>query len=79
MGLQRLGGAEKIDATEAISAAVELVSKSDAAIFIGGLTPEWESEGFDRPGLELPGLQDKLINELSKANHNTVVILQTVS
>lgn len=79
LGIQRLGGCEKIDSTKAISAAVDLASKSDVVLFIGGLTPEWESEGFDRPSLELPGLQDELISELSRANPNTVVVLQTVS
>lgn len=46
---QRLGGTEKIDADQAIQNTVALATRSDIVICIGGLTPEWESEGFDRP------------------------------
>ncbi|KAI0262966.1 glycoside hydrolase family 3 protein [Gloeopeniophorella convolvens] len=75
----RLGGAEKIDPTQAIQDAVDLASQSDAVVIVGGLTPEWESEGFDRPSLDLPGLQDELITKVSKANARTVVVLQVGS
>ncbi|KAH7921492.1 glycoside hydrolase family 3 protein [Leucogyrophana mollusca] len=75
----RLGGAEKIDADQAIKNAVALAAKSDVVVFVGGLTPEWESEGFDRPTLNMPGRQDELIAELGKANPNTVVCLQAGS
>jgi beta-glucosidase len=36
-----------------------------------------QSEGADRPNLELPGNQDKLISTVAAANHNTVVVLNT--
>ncbi|KAI0315538.1 glycoside hydrolase family 3 protein [Amylostereum chailletii] len=75
----RLGGAAKIDPQKAIEDAVELASTSDAVVVIGGLTPEWESEGFDRPTLGLPGLQDELIKRVSEANANTVVVIQAGS
>jgi beta-glucosidase len=48
-------------------------------IYVGGLSPEWESEGFDRPDLDLPGRQNELISRLGKANHNTLVCIQAVS
>ncbi|KAI0060831.1 glycoside hydrolase family 3 protein [Artomyces pyxidatus] len=75
----RLGGAEKIDPKKAIEDAVNLAKESDAVVIIGGLTPEWESEGFDRPSLSLPGLQDELISKVSRANAATVVVLQVGS
>ncbi|KAI0050040.1 glycoside hydrolase family 3 protein [Auriscalpium vulgare] len=75
----RLGGAAKIDPKKAIEEAVKLASESDAVVIVGGLTPEWESEGFDRPSLSLPGLQDELISKVSKANMKTVVVLQVGS
>jgi beta-glucosidase len=36
-----------------------------------------ESEGADRPNLELPGNQNKLISSVASANPNTVVVLNT--
>ncbi|KAJ7135038.1 glycoside hydrolase family 3 protein [Mycena crocata] len=75
----RLGGCEKIDDEVAIETAVNLAAKSDAVLFVAGLTPEWESEGFDRPTLSLPGRQDELISKIAAANPNTVVCVQAGS
>jgi beta-glucosidase len=69
----------KIDPEQAIKDAVDLATKSDAVIFVGGLTPEWESEGFDRPSLDLPGKQDETIATIAKANPKTIVCIQAVS
>lgn len=76
---QRLGGCEKIDADKALEAAVSLAANSDVVIVVAGLSPEWESEGYDRPTLNMPGRQDELIGRVGKANPNTVVCLQAVS
>lgn len=43
-----------------------------------GLSPEWESEGFDRPTLDMPGRQNELIHRVGQANPNTVVCVQAV-
>ncbi|KAI5122379.1 hypothetical protein M0805_004136 [Coniferiporia weirii] len=75
----RLGGVEKIDEDEAIREAAGLAASSDAVIVVGGLTPEWESEGFDRPELALPRRQNDLIAAVAKANPKTVVVLQAGS
>lgn len=77
--LQRLGGCEQIDAERALAAAASLAASSDIAVVFAGLTPEWESEGFDRPTLALPGLQDALIARVAAANPRTVVVLQAGS
>ena len=74
-----MGGAEKIDETTAIREASDLAACCDAAIVVCGLTPEWESEGFDRPDLDLPGRQNELIASIAKATRRTVVIVQAVS
>jgi len=52
-----LGGAEKIEPGEALQPAGE----AGVVITVVGLNPEWESKGFDRPTLSLPGWQDELI------------------
>ena len=75
---QRVGGAEKIDTRKAIEDAVDLAAECDAAIIVAGLSPEWESEGFDRPTLALPKRQDELISRVGEANKRTVVVVQAV-
>ena len=41
-----------------------------------GLTPKYESEGFDRQHLNLPQVQLDLINALGEQLNKTVVVLQ---
>ncbi len=55
--------------------AVNAAKNSDAAIIFAGTSNNFESEGFDRKDLVLPGDQDKLIEEVSKVNPNTIVVL----
>ena len=57
---------------------MQLAAKSDVVIVVAGLSPEWESEGFDRPTLDMPGRQNELIEQVGNANPNTVVCLQAV-
>ncbi|KAI0373363.1 glycoside hydrolase family 3 protein [Pilatotrama ljubarskyi] len=75
----RLGGCEKIDPNDALAAAEKLAAASDVAIVVVGLSPDWESEGFDRPTLDMPGRQNELISRVAKANPNTVVCIQAGS
>ena len=49
---QRLGGVEKIDEEDAIVAAERLAASSDVVVVVAGLSPDWESEGFDRPHMK---------------------------
>jgi len=58
---------------------VILAKDADVVVVVGGLTPEWESEGFDRPSLAMPGLQDELIAAVAAVNPNVVVVIQAVS
>lgn len=62
-----------------MAAAEKLAASSDVAVVVVGLSPDWESEGFDRPTLEMPGTQNELIARIAKANPNTVVCIQSVS
>jgi len=38
---------------------------------------DWESEGFDRPDMKLPGHLDRLISAVAEANPSTAVVLQS--
>jgi beta-glucosidase len=57
--------------------AVEAARRADVVIFIGGLKHGWhlDSEGSDRPDLELPYGQNDLIERVVAANPRTIVVL----
>jgi beta-glucosidase len=74
----RLGCLPPVPA-DAIERAVKLAAASDVALIFAGLNDEWESEGYDRPDLNLAGEQDKLIEAVAQANKNTIVVLNTGS
>ena len=66
-------------AKDMIAEAVKLARNSDVVVLVAGLTSEWESEGFDRVDMKLPGAQDELIERVAKANRNTIVVLNVGS
>lgn len=72
----RLGCQPPVPADQ-LERAVALAAASDAAIVVVGTTPEWESEGFDRRTLALPGAQDELVARVADANPRCVVVLNT--
>lgn len=65
--------------TQPIADAVALAARSDVAIVFAGLSGEWESEGFDRPDMALPGEQARLIEAVTAVNERTIVVLNTGS
>jgi beta-glucosidase len=60
---------------DCIQRAASLAKKSDAAVVFAGFSDEWESEGFDRPNMDLAGQQNELIEKVAAANPNTIVVL----
>jgi beta-glucosidase len=60
-----------------IKKAAELATTVDQVVVFAGLNKDWESEGFDRPHMDLPGHQDRLIEAVALANPRTVVVLQS--
>ncbi|MEY4751246.1 MAG: hypothetical protein RIQ60_3460, partial [Pseudomonadota bacterium] len=74
----RIGAARVLDATD-VQAAVEVARAADLAIVFAGLNNEWDNEGLDRPGIELPHHQNELIARVAAANPRTVVVLQSGS
>jgi len=59
-----------------IAKAIELAKQADVVFLFAGLTPKYESEGFDRQHLNLPQVQLDLIAALSEQLNKTVVVLQ---
>lgn len=64
---------------KALAKAVEVAKKADKVVLVTGLTAEWESEGFDRPDMDVPGWTDRLVAEVAKVNKNVVVVNQSGS
>ncbi len=56
--------------------ALDKALTADRIIVIAGLTPDYESEGFDRTHLRLPHNQLQLIETLEPVHEKTVVVLQ---
>jgi beta-glucosidase len=68
-------GRDHADGAKAgIAEAVALARKADLALVFVGHPEEWEGEGYDRPGMRLPGRQDELVRAIARANARTVVV-----
>ena len=59
--------------------AVELARGADAAILVVGTDDKWESEGYDRETMDLPGGQDELVTRVAEANPRSVVVVNSGS
>jgi beta-glucosidase len=66
---------EKIQSAKLIKEAVNVASKADIVLFIGGDNRAVETEGSDRKNIMLPAGQDDLIEQISKVNPNIVTVL----
>ncbi len=66
-------------APDLLAEAEELARHCDAAVVVVGLSPEYESEGFDRADMKLPGAQDELIRRVAAVNPRTMVVLNAGS
>ena len=77
-GVLRFGGAEIQDSEKLLEEAVDLAKDADAVIAIVGLNNDWETEGYDRTTLALPGRTDELIARVAAVNAKTVVVTQAV-
>jgi len=66
-------------ADDSIERAASIAAKADAALVFIGLNGDWESEGHDRPDMELVGRQNELVSRVAASNPRTIVVLQTGS
>ncbi len=78
LAAMRLGCLPPVPA-DALERAIQLAASSDVAIVCVGFGGEWQSEGFDRPTMELPGRQNELIERVAEINPRTIVLLNTGS
>lgn len=56
------------------SEASKLALKHDTVLFFGGLTDDFEGEGYDRQKLDIPNCQQSLLSALASSNPNIVFV-----
>jgi beta-glucosidase len=67
---------DKDDTDESLlEQAIEAAKGADAAIIFAGLPDRYESEGYDRKHLQMPGNQNRLIEAIAGVQSNVVVVL----
>ncbi len=54
--------------------AIELAKTCKTVVFFGGLTDDFEGEGYDRTKLEIPTCQQQLLDKLYEVNKNIVFV-----
>ena len=59
--------------------AVAAAAAADVAVVVVGTNDEWETEGFDRTTMGLPGRQDELVRRVVAANPRTAVVVNAGS
>ncbi len=62
-----------------LAEAVEAAKNAEAAVVFAGLPDKFESEGYDRKHMSLPGCQNELIERIAAVQPNTVVVLHNGS
>lgn len=67
------------DADQLFDRAVRAAAEADVAIVVVGTTAEYESEGFDRDSLSLPGRQDELVRAVAGVCSRTIVVVNAGS
>lgn len=73
----RIGMCKQIDPLKAIKDAAKLAAEVDQVVVFAGLNNDWESEGFDRPDMNLPAYSDELISKVLEVNPKAVICLQS--
>jgi beta-glucosidase len=62
-----------------VEEAVDLAATCDLAVLVVGTNDDWESEGWDRDDMSLPGRQDELIRRVAEVSPATVVVVNAGS
>lgn len=60
---------------EYLEQAVKMARTAQPVVIFAGLTSEYETEGYDRKHIEMPESHNRLIEEISRINKNTIVVL----
>ncbi|CDZ97665.1 glycoside hydrolase family 3 protein [Phaffia rhodozyma] len=76
-GALRVGAWRTIQEKEAIQEAVDVARNVDAVVLVIGLNQDWESEGYDRANMDLPGATNDLVRSVLDANPNVIIVNQS--
>ncbi|KAF3761211.1 family 3 glycoside hydrolase [Cryphonectria parasitica EP155] len=74
-GALRIGGCKVIDPAAEIRRAADLARDADQVIICAGLNADWETEGSDRAGMDLPPGIDELIEAVAEATSGKLVVV----
>lgn len=78
LGGLNIGAMAPLDSIS-IAAAVDAAARADVSVVVVGTNDDWESEGWDRTDISLPGDQDELIVEVARVSKRTVVVVNAGS
>jgi beta-glucosidase len=70
-------GIRAVPPADLMDRAVAAAAKADVALVVVGTNNDWESEGYDRKTIALPGEQDELVRRVAAVNKKTIVIVNT--
>ncbi|KAG7700973.1 hypothetical protein KL915_000004 [Ogataea haglerorum] len=73
-GFMHVTAMKKEREDDLIARAREVAAAADCVVLCLGTSPDWESEGFDRTTMDLPGAQDRLVEEVLSVNRNVIVV-----
>ncbi|KAI1047167.1 hypothetical protein LB505_013177 [Fusarium chuoi] len=76
-GAGRVGLASAVEPEVGIQKAVSAALQSDVTILCVGMTSDQESEGLDRPHMDLPGTLPRLASAVLAAAPDTIVVTQS--
>ncbi len=62
-----------------IGEAERAAADADVSIVVVGTNDDWETEGYDRDELGLPGTQDELISRVARVSRRTIVVVNAGS
>jgi beta-glucosidase len=72
-------GAIAPEPVDLMDRAIDLAATSEMSIVVVGTNADWESEGWDRDELNLPGRQDELISRVAQVSKRTIVVVNAGS
>jgi beta-glucosidase len=78
LGGINLGAQAPVD-DDMLNKAVDMAARADLSIVVVGTNDDWESEGWDREDIDLPGDQNVLVEEVAKVSKRTVVVVNAGS
>lgn len=76
-GAAHLGACLRMSPEDMIEKAVKAAEEADCTIICTGLNGDWESEGFDRPHMDLPPGVDDMITRVLAVAPNAMVVNQS--